>query len=160
MNKAMIVKSAILGVSILVVAACSQAGEQAAQAAQAEQKNELVYKTGDPADWPAELDAVAAAPGNHKILLENESVRVLEVSMAPGETEPLHSHRWPSVLYIQQAGDFIDKDADGTTIFDTRELDTPLTFPLTMWKEPEAPHSVVNLSDDQWVRLIRVEIKN
>ncbi len=157
MKKTMIVKSAVLGMSILAGAACSQAEEQAAPTAQ---KNELGYKTGDPSDWPAELDAVAAAPGNHKILLENDSVRVLEVSMAPGETEPLHSHRWPSVLYIQQAGDFIDKDADGNTIFDTRELDAPLTYPLTMWKEPEAPHSVVNLSDDQWVRLIRVEIKN
>ena len=139
----------------LACASCTKAEEQPT-----EQENVLGYKTGNPEEWPAELDAVAAAPNNHKILLENDSVRVLEVSMAPGETEPLHSHRWPSVLYIQQAGDFVDQDANGNVIFDTRELDAPLTYPLTMWKEPEAPHSVVNLSDEIPIRLIRVEIKN
>jgi len=120
---------------------------------------QLAYRTGNPADWPPELDAVIAAPDNHKTLLENEIVRMLEVTVAPGEVEPLHHHRWPSVLYIQSAGDFIDLDAQGNTIFDTRKLDTPLQFPLTMWKESEAPHSVVNLSDDTTIRLIRVEIK-
>ena len=119
----------------------------------------LTYATGDPAGWPAELDAVIAAPDNHKVLLENDQVRVLEVSLAPGEVEPLHSHQWPSVLYIQQAGDFIDRDAEGNVLFDSREAAEPLTFPLTMWKGPEAPHSPINLSDDTPIRLIRVELK-
>ncbi len=117
------------------------------------------YKTGDPAIWPAEMDAVRAAPKNHKILLENDQVRVLEVSLAPEEIEPLHHHKWPSVLYIQEAGDFIDYDKDGKVIFDTRKLPEPLTFPLTMQKDPEAPHSVVNLSKTTPIRLIRVEMK-
>jgi len=69
----------------------------------------MVYKTGNPADWPKE-SAVIAAPRNHKILLENDNVRVLDVTIAPGETEPVHFHRWPSVLYILSAGDFIDRD--------------------------------------------------
>ncbi|PWK17754.1 cupin domain-containing protein [Xanthomarina spongicola] len=117
------------------------------------------YKTGNPADWPKELDAVVAAPKNHKILLENDSVRVLEVSLAPGEVEALHHHQWPSVLYIQEAGDFIDYDGDGNVIFDSRNLPEPLTLPLTMYKNPEAPHSVVNLSETETIRLIRVEMK-
>ena len=62
------------------------------------------YKTGDPADWPKNQDAVVAAPKNHKILLENEKVRVLEVTVAPGEVEPIHHHQWPSVLYVMEAG--------------------------------------------------------
>jgi hypothetical protein len=33
--------------------------------------------------WPASLDAVAAAPGNHRVLLENDRVRVLEIIVAP-----------------------------------------------------------------------------
>ncbi len=117
------------------------------------------YKSGDPAEWPAELDAVIAAPKNHKILLENDEVRVLEVSVSPGEKESLHHHKWPSVLYIQEAGDFIDYDKDGKVIFDTRKLPEPLSFPLTMQKGPEAPHSVVNLSKTTPIRLIRVEMK-
>jgi len=120
----------------------------------------VIYKTGDPADWPKELDAVVAAPDNHKILLENGDVRVLDVTVQPGEVEPLHSHSWNSVLYIQAAGDFVDRDADGNVIFDTRQLEVPLELPLTMWKEPEAPHSVENLSSTITLRLIRVEIKN
>ena len=129
-------------------------------AAQTDSDAGVAYKTGDPAGWPAELDAMIAAPGHHTVLMENDSVRVLEVSIAPGVVEPLHSHRWPSVLYIMTAGDFVDHDASGAVTFDTRALDAPLAFPLTMWKAPEAPHSVTNLSDTQEIRLIRVEIKD
>lgn len=124
-----------------------------------QQKQEINYRTGDPATWPAHLDAVTAAPENHKILLENDQVRVLEVFLGPEEKEPLHHHKWPSVLYIQEAGDFIDYDKEGEVIFDTRKLPEPLSFPLTMQKAPEAPHSVVNLSKTNPVRLIRVEMK-
>lgn len=119
----------------------------------------IIYKTGNPADWPKEKDAVVAAPKNHKIVLENENVRVLEVTVLPGETEPVHSHKWASVLYIQTAGDFIDRDGEGKIIFDSRKLPTPLTFPMTMWKDPEAPHSIENLSKTITLRLIRVEMK-
>jgi hypothetical protein len=119
----------------------------------------IVYKTGNPADWPAELDAIIAAPNNQKILLENDKVRVLEVTLQPGEVEELHHHRWPSVLYIQEAGDFTDSDGEGHIIFDSRTLPEPLKFPMTMYKDPEAPHTVTNLSKSKIVRLIRVEMK-
>jgi hypothetical protein len=118
----------------------------------------LFYGTGDPADWPAELDAVTAAPENHRILLENDHVRVLEVTMAPREVENLHHHRWPSVLYIMEAGHFIDRDADGTVIVDTRETGGLPPLPFTMWKDAEAPHAVESLSDGP-IQLIRVELK-
>ena len=123
------------------------------------QDDQINYLTGDPAIWPSELEATVAAPDNHKILLENERVRVLEVTLGPGEVEPLHFHRWPSVLHIMQADEWIDRDAQGNVIFDSRK-GPPLQLPLTMWKGPEAPHSPINLSDSVEVRLIRVEIKD
>jgi hypothetical protein len=49
----------------------------------------ILYKTGKPADWPRENDAVIAAPRNHKILLENENVRVLDVPR-PGKYGKVH----------------------------------------------------------------------
>jgi len=49
--------------------------------------------------WTPENDALAAAPQNHKLLFENDEVRVLEVTVQPGIREPLHAHRYPSVLY-------------------------------------------------------------
>lgn len=126
----------------------------------------FTYNTADPhnldepIDWPANLDAVIAAPDNHKVLMENEKVRVLEVTLLPGETEEVHHHRWPSVLYIQEAGDFIDYDGDGNIIMDSRQIKPALKFPMTMWKDAEAPHSVENLSKTITIRLIRVEMKN
>ncbi|HEY9168878.1 MAG TPA: hypothetical protein VIN72_05275 [Lutibacter sp.] len=111
-------------------------------------------------NWSANLDAVIAVPDNHKILMENEKVRVLEVTLSPGETEEVHHHRWPSVLYIQEAGNFIDYDGDGNIIMDSRQIKPPLKFPMTRWKDAEAPHSVKNLSKTISIRLIRVEMKN
>ena len=58
-----------------------------------------------------------------------------------------------------EAGFFIDRDAEGNVIVDSRKIPEPLTFPLTMYKEAEAPHSVENLSDTITIKLIRVEIK-
>lgn len=125
----------------------------------------LTYRAADPHsfdepnDWPANLDAVIAAPKNHKIIMENNEVRVLEVSLLPGELEPIHHHKWPSVLYIMEAGDFIDYDTEGNIIMDTRQIKPALQFPLTMWKDSEAPHAVKNLSSTVTIKLIRVEIK-
>jgi quercetin dioxygenase-like cupin family protein len=49
--------------------------------------------------WPDALDAVIAAPHNHHVLFENDAVRVLDTTVRPGETVPLHTHRWPSSHY-------------------------------------------------------------
>lgn len=142
---------ALLALGILAFAPAAHAQHESAHA--------LPYQTGDPADWPPELDAVIAAPENHNILLENDHVRVLEVTIAPGELEPIHHHRWPSTLYIMEAGHFIDRDVDGNVIVDSREMDGPLPLPLAMWKDAEAPHSVENLSSTETIRLVRVEVK-
>jgi len=40
-------------------------------------------------EWPDTLDAVAAAPAHHVVLLENEHVRVLEARVEAGDTVPL-----------------------------------------------------------------------
>jgi len=141
---------------VLVTALCLISGIPLAGRA----ADPMVYGKGDPADWPKDKDALIAAPRNHKVLLENDQVRVLDVTVAPGEVEAVHSHRWPSVLYFMAAGDFIDRDANGKVIFDSRTLKTPLVFPLTMYKEPEAPHSVENLSTTVTLHLVRVEMKN
>ena len=56
----------------------------------------------DPSTWDPALDAVVAAPANHKVLYENERLRVLEVILGPDEEEPVHHHRWPSVFVFDQ----------------------------------------------------------
>lgn len=49
-------------------------------------------------DWPDSLEALTAAPRNHKVLYEDDHIRLLEVTIQSGETENMHGHRWPSVF--------------------------------------------------------------
>lgn len=108
--------------------------------------------------WPDKLDAVAAAPGNHKIILENDRIRVLNVTVAPGENEPLHMHRMPSLLYIIAEDDIQDFDANGKLLYDTRAQASPPKTPYAEWMPPQAAHRVLNRSKNP-LRLIRVELK-
>lgn len=60
----------------------------------------------DKSQFPNGYDAVQAAPATHKVIFENELVRVLEVSVPPaGQTIPMHHHHWPSF--------FLDWDTGG-----------------------------------------------
>ena len=63
------------------------------------------------AEFPAKLDALTAAPANHRLLLENDRVRVLETVVAAGTSTPVHTHRWASVEYVLSA-----TDEGGTTV--------------------------------------------
>jgi hypothetical protein len=49
-------------------------------------------------DLDPRLDAVIAAPTFHDVLLENDHVRVLEVTIDIGAREPFHTHVWQSVF--------------------------------------------------------------
>lgn len=116
------------------------------------------YDPNSPASWPDSLDAVVAAPQNHKVVLENEHVRVLEVTVRPGEKEPLHMHRMPSVMYVMAEDNIRDYDAEGKLLYDSRSDKQPAKTPYTVWMEPQAPHRVENLSRKP-VRLLSVELK-
>jgi hypothetical protein len=108
--------------------------------------------------WPDSLDAVAAAPGNHRVVLENEHVRVLDVSVAPGEREPLHAHCRRSVMVVMQEGVYRDYDADGHVVEAVDTAPAASQFPMTLWLEPQPPHAVHNL-DSRATRLLRIELK-
>jgi len=53
---------------------------------------------------PDATDAVAAAPENHKVILENDTVRVLEATVPLHAKEVPHTHFWPSVFFEQTSG--------------------------------------------------------
>jgi hypothetical protein len=50
---------------------------------------------------PDATDAVTAAPQNHKVILENDAVRVLEATVPLNSREVPHTHFWPSVFFEQ-----------------------------------------------------------
>jgi hypothetical protein len=59
----------------------------------------------DKSGFPEGYDAVQAAPNSHKVIFENEFVRVLEVTVPPaGATIPMHHHRWPSFFLSWETG--------------------------------------------------------
>ena len=110
-------------------------------------------------EWPEELDALTAAPENHKVLLENERVRVILTQVQVAATTPLHTHRWASVEYVLSTTDFIRRDGDGNVLLDTRVAHTEPGLSDVLWSGPRPPHSIENVGDME-LRVIMVELKD
>jgi hypothetical protein len=49
-----------------------------------------------------ELDGPVAAPDHHKVLFENDRVRVLETVIRPGDRTPMHMHLRPIGVELKQ----------------------------------------------------------
>jgi hypothetical protein len=108
--------------------------------------------------WPDSLDALTAAASFHKLLFENERVRVLEVRIGPGQFVPVHTHKWPSAVYVASGSDFIRRDDEGKVLFDSRTMGPPPAAPMVQWTGPLPPHSVENIGNAE-ILLITTELK-
>ena len=113
----------------------------------------------DEKTWADELDAMTAAPDHHEVLLENDRVRVLDSLVKAGEATPVHTHRWPAVLYILGSSDFVRYDAHGLVIFDSRSAEKNAEAGRAIWAEPLAPHSVKNVGTGE-IRVVAIELKD
>jgi quercetin dioxygenase-like cupin family protein len=104
--------------------------------------------------WTPESDALSAAPQHHKVLFENDEVRVLEVTVPPGVREPLHAHRYPSVLYYVSAA-HLKEYSPGVPVVDRGlKNDGDVIF------LPVGPqHQMENLETSKLLKAIRVELK-
>ncbi len=107
--------------------------------------------------WPAALDAMAASPEHHSVILENDQVRVLDIHVPPGECTPLHTHEWPGVLHILSWSDFVRRDASGNVLVDSRRPDFKHP-PEIGWALPLAPHTFENVGTVGF-HAIGVEVK-
>jgi hypothetical protein len=109
----------------------------------------------DPASWDPQLDAVTAAPQHHQVLYEDEMIRVVSVSIAPGVREPVRHHRWPSVFVIDRLPSRM-RDFDG----DGQEIPLPLVvkFPAQPAQPAQPAHSVRS-EDDVLFHGTRIEFK-
>jgi hypothetical protein len=116
--------------------------------------------SGEAVAWPYpdSLDAVIAAPQYHRVVLENERVRVLDTRIPVGEIVPVHTHRWPAIYYTLVPGDFVRRDGDGNVLFDSRTVPGFLTKSEAAFVEFLPPHSVENVSGTE-IHLISVELK-
>jgi quercetin dioxygenase-like cupin family protein len=109
-------------------------------------------------EWPESLDAVVAAPEHHRVLLENDAVRVLETLVAPGETVRMHTHRWPAAFYFVGVSDVVRCGPGGEVQVDTRKLSTRMQAGQAAWSPPLGPHTLENVGETP-VHVISVEVK-
>ena len=116
------------------------------------------------AGFPDGFDAVEAAPKSHQVIFENAFVRVLEVSVSPNTTAPMHHHHWPSLLVSWDTGGRSPHvryhRADGT-VKDIPSTEVPIhpgTWAVN-WMKPEPMHSVEILDAPVANRDLRIEIK-
>jgi hypothetical protein len=110
--------------------------------------------------WPDSLDAVVAAPKHHKLVLDNDRVRVLDTRIPAGDVVPVHTRRFlcrPAVYYTIAGGHFLRCDAEGNVLLDTRVQGIPPGEPAR-FIESLPPHSIENVGTSE-IHLISVEMK-
>lgn len=108
--------------------------------------------------WTGELDALVAAPDSHRLLFENDRVRVLEVVIAAGAREPEHTHRWPSVMIVDEPAR-IRYYERGVQAFESPARDIPLPGHKAIWMDTEGPHSVENIDSSRY-HALRIELRD
>jgi len=108
--------------------------------------------------YPDDLDAMVAAPDHHKVLFEDARVRVLDAWVLPGDTVPIHTHRWEGVLYILSDSDFVRRNPEGNVLLDTRDAPSSLADGSALWGRALTPHSLENVGTKE-LRTITVEMK-
>jgi hypothetical protein len=113
--------------------------------------------TGQTWPWPDSMDAVTATPASHRVLLENERVRVLEVVIEPGRREAEHTHRAASVMIVDEPTR-IRYHEPGAEPLEIGLHSGTAPGPLVQWMDPEGPHSVENIDQHRY-HAIRIELK-
>ncbi|MBS1708250.1 MAG: hypothetical protein JSS65_05955 [Armatimonadetes bacterium] len=104
-----------------------------------------------------ELDAVVASPEHHRLLMENEHVRVLETLIRPGETTALHTHQWPAATTFLSSSAVVRRDQAGNILLDTRGME-PMAAMSAAWTPQLGPHTLENVGTNN-VHVVTVEIK-
>lgn len=109
---------------------------------------------------PDQYDAVAAAPKNHKVLFEDSHVRILEVTVQPGELENVHAHRYPSVIAYDapQPRVMFRSNETGKDDARPRRYDQGEQLPASRVLDPQGPHQT--RTDDSFPQhFYRIEFK-
>ncbi len=92
------------------------------------------------------------SPDIYKVLLDNEDVKVLEVTFEPGQSDNLHDHN-PMTIYVLEGGKVQGTLPDGTV----NERDIPSGFVGHQFEKVR--HQIKNIGDNT-IKIILVERKN
>lgn len=117
----------------------------------------------NPASNP--YDAVRAAPNSHRVVFEDEHVRVLQILLPPLAAEPIHIHALPSVIMGDTGGGagakFVYTEyrfENGKFVEVKKEEVSPTPGYRAVYSLPEGPHSITNIGP-VGVEYTRVELK-
>ena len=97
------------------------------------------------------IPLLAAPAAQADIRLENDHVRVVQNRYAPGAESPLHTHKYPRVVYVLAGGEVELETADG------QQTRVRLEPGQTIWR-PAETHIVRNVGRTT-VRLLETEVK-
>ena len=103
------------------------------------------------------MDALLTASASHRLLLENDRVRVLDVVIEPRTREPEHTHQAPGVMIIDEQARIRYYPGDALRFESQERFESPPGVRVR-WIEPEGPHSVENIDEHRY-HAIRVELK-
>jgi uncharacterized protein len=121
--------------------------------------SETLRKASEIWPWPDSMDALVAAPDHHTLLMENERVRVVRTRIPPGQIVPVHTHRWPGVLFIVAWSDLIRRDPQGNVLLDTRQTPDKPSLNVPLSQEPLPPHTIENVGGMEF-NAVQVEMKD
>ena len=97
------------------------------------------------------LDPALVAPHIHAVALENERVRVLEVTDRNGETPPLHSHPDRVMVFLSPCAWLVPAGDDGTRMESYK-------FGEVLWAARET-HGGQTSTVIQECRILEIELK-
>jgi hypothetical protein len=94
----------------------------------------------------------------HKVLFENDHLRLLEVTIHSGEKEPMHGHKYPSVFAYDAPQPSLENE-----VLEGKKSQVPRTpadtdFPSCRTMGVQAPHSV-KITDSFQQHFYRLELK-
>ena len=98
----------------------------------------------------AYIDPVEVSPDVYTVLFENDSVRVLDMTLAAGQTDVEHSHTDETVIFVKGGSAHI-------AMPDGNSMDAELPDGHIMWHEAWT-HTVSNTGDSE-IKAIIVESK-
>ena len=98
-----------------------------------------------------DLDGPIAAPGHHRIVFENDHVRVIETVIRAGDTAPLHTHLTPHLTIVDSGSELIRRDADGGVLLEIRASAGGPGMPRYTWNDGIPAHTLENVGADDIV---------
>jgi hypothetical protein len=105
-------------------------------------------------------DALKAAPSHHRLIFENDSIRIIELILSPGQETPPHSHL-PGIVWVTNNSQVVISDFSSGTTSPVRKDTISLRPDQVNVSREEAAielHSVKNVGTEEYHEY-RVEFK-